>query len=191
MVTEPADAASVVAAILDEVAVPYVIGGSVASSFHGEPRATNDLDVLVDLRPDRVPALVRALRPTFEVWEDTVLDAVRRGRSFSAIHVEELWKVDFFVAGRERLDRLQLERGVAVRLAGRSVRMCSAEDIVLRKLEWNRRSGGVLERQLRDVVGVLKARRDALDLGYLHETARALGLADLLERCLRDAGLAT
>ena len=72
---------------------------------------------------------------------------------------------------------------------GTDVYVASAEDIVLRKLEWFKRSGGVLERQLRDVVGVLKLRGDALDMSYVRHWANALQVEDLLEQTLEDAGL--
>jgi hypothetical protein len=65
----------------------------------------------------------------------------------------------------------------------------SAEDIVLQKLRWFRASADVLERQLRDVAGVLRVLGARLDLRYLRTAAPRLGVADLLERALLEAGL--
>ncbi|MFV1959841.1 MAG: hypothetical protein ACC662_10560, partial [Planctomycetota bacterium] len=59
-----------------------------------------------------------------------------------------------------------------------------------RKLEWFQKSGGILERQIRDVRGILKLQGRRLDLDYLGAMARDLGLADLLRRCASEAGLA-
>jgi hypothetical protein len=70
-----------------------------------------------------------------------------------------------------------------------SVPVSTAEDIILRKLEWYRRSGDVLERQLRDVVGVMKVRGQSLDLAYLRHWSGELGVAAVLADCLEDAGL--
>ena len=193
MVTDVVPLLVLVTGILDELDVRYVVGGSLASGIHGELRATNDVDLLIELPPAKVGGLVRALKPSFDIREDTVRAAVSEGRSFGALHVEWHVKVDFFLAGDSRLDTQELERRRPVRLPSapdRDVFVASPEDIVLRKLDWFRRSDGVLERQLRDVVGVLKLQRNALDRPYLLGMAHELGLAELLERCLRDAGSA-
>jgi hypothetical protein len=190
VVTDPAEVLVRVAGILDSLAIRYAVGGSVASSRFGEPRATHDVDIVVDIGPDRVAALVSALRPEFEVWEDTVVEAVARGRSFSVLHLEGLWKVDFFPVGRDRLAARQVDRATPCRMpTGVYVRFTSPEEVILRKLEWHRRSGGTLEGQLRDVRGVLKTQGAGLDLASLRAFARDLGLEEALETCLRDAGL--
>ncbi len=135
--------------LLDRLGIRYAVGGSLASGIHGEIRATNDIDVLIEIPEDRIHALVAALRPTFDVWEDTVREAVKARRSFSALHIEWHVKVDFFPAGASPLDQHELARRLAVQLPaapGTDVYVASAEDIVLRKLEWYRRSGDVLER---------------------------------------------
>ena len=181
-----------VANLLDRLGIRYAVGGSLASGIHGEVRATNDIDILIEIPEDRIPALVAALKPTFDVWEDTVRKAIEAGRSFSVLHVEWHAKVDFFPAGTSPLDSHELARRLAVQLPaapGTDVYVASAEDIVLRKLEWYRRSGGVLERQLRDVVGVMKLRGQTLDMAYLRRWADQLDLADLLTQTLEDAGL--
>jgi hypothetical protein len=64
----------------------------------------------------------------------------------------------------------------------------SPEDIILAKLEWYRMGGEVSERQWRDVLGVLKTRQGELDLSYLGKWAKELGVSDLLERALSEAG---
>ena len=73
---------------------------------------------------------------------------------------------------------------------GVDVYFASPEDIVLRKLEWYRKSNGALERQLRDVAGVLKVQGASLDVTYMRRIAGECDLLSLLERCLSEAGLA-
>lgn len=178
--------------VLDRLGIRYAVGGSLASGIHGEIRATNDIDVLIEIPEDRIVALVAALKPTFDVWEDTVRESVKARCSFSVLHIEWHVKVDFFPAGASPLDPSELARRMAVQLPAApdtDVYVASAEDIILRKLEWYRRSGGVLERQLRDVVGVMKLRRQTLDMAYLRRWARELDLADLLAQTLEASGL--
>ena len=192
MVTDVIPLLRIVTRILEEVGLRYVIGGSLASGIHGELRATNDIDILIELPLGRVRTLVSAMKPEFDIGEDTVLATVTAGRSFSTLHIEMHVKVDFFPAGDSVLDRLELERRQGHRLSSEPTRdlyFATAEDIVLRKLDWFRRSGGHLERQLRDVVGVLKLQREALDRTYLESMAARIGLTELLQQCLEDAGL--
>lgn len=192
MVTEPASVLQEIAGILDRLGIPYAVGGALASGHHGEIRATNDVDVLVEIDVRGARRLVEALGSAWHVDTAAVESAVARGSSFSVIHLDRMLKVDFFVATDARLDRLQLARRVAVALGEAAevrVWFTSPEDVVLRKLDGYRRSGGILDRQLRDVAGVLKARRTGLDLDYLRRAAAELGLLDLLDASLRGAGL--
>lgn len=188
----PVELALEVAARLDRLGIPYVVGGSLASSILGEPRATVDVDLAVRLREADVPRLVEALEGDFYVSREAAQEAVRRGSSFNAVHLESVQKMDFFVLGEGLLDRRQLERRHRVVLSeepSRALWITSAEDQILRKLEWYRAGGGVSDRQWRDVVGILAVQGGALDRRDLAETAARLELGDLLDRALRDAGL--
>jgi len=193
VVTDVVPLLVLVTGILDDLNIRYVVGGSLASGIHGELRPTHDVDLLVELPLRKVTPLVRAMKPSFDIREDTVRAAVSEGRSFGALHVDWHVKVDFFPAGDSALDARELERRRPIRLASapdRDVYVASPEDIVLRKLDWFRRSEGLFERQLRDVVGVLKLQREVLDRPYLRAMAAELGVTGLLDRCLADAGLA-
>jgi hypothetical protein len=176
--------------ILDSLDVPYAIGGSFASSHLSVPRATNDVDVLVELEAGQVEPLRRALAPEFYVDEASIRDALAQARSFNVIHLSGVHKIDVFVAGDDRLDREQLERRVRLELAeiGRPVWMTSGEVIVLRKLDWYRRGDGTSERQWRDVLAVLRTQGVRLDRTYMDGVARALGLDSLLRRAWSASG---
>lgn len=178
-----------VARALESVPVAYAVGGSVASTRHGEPRMTNDVDVLVDLKAAEIDAFRAAFGPEWYVPESALHEAVQAAGSFNVIHFEWMDKVDFFVAGTGCLQREALARSSRVRIADVGVAFYSAEDIVLQKLDWLRRSGGVLDGQRRDVIGVLKASREVLDVEYLKRMAGELGITELLAQCLSAAGL--
>lgn len=170
---------------LDQLGIAYVIGGSLASSVHGEPRTTLDVDVVADLRPDRVIDLANALRDSYYLDVDVAQEAARTGSSFNAIHVESSIKVDLFIAGSDPFE--------AERLAGRismavtpSARLWidTAEHVLLRKLEWYRRGGEISDHQWRDVVAIVAVQGPRLDRARLEHWARRLGVSDLLERLL-------
>ena len=66
----------------------------------------------------------------------------------------------------------------------------SAEDVILRKLQWYEEGGRVSERQWKDVLGVLKTQGNRLDAAYLEEWARRLGLFDLLTKARSESATA-
>jgi hypothetical protein len=188
---DPIRVAIQVAEALDRIGVRYAIGGSVASVFAGEPRSTEDVDIAADLRPEKIPALAAALSGEFYFDELAARDAAMRGGSFNIIHLELMQKVDIFVLGGDLLDRRQIERrrlAVVSRNPDQSLYLTSPEDMILRKLDWYRRGGGVSDRQWRDVIGIIKVQAGRLDLDYLRRTSADVGLGDLLAQALRAGG---
>lgn len=186
----PVEVALDFAVILDSVGITQLIGGSFASSVHGEPRSTNDVDFLADMRDEHVDPLLRALDADYYVSESAVREAIRLGGSFNAIHMDAAVKVDVFVAGDDAFDRERLELRETLPLPGEASATAyvdTAEHSVLRKLEWYRRGGEVSDRQWRDVVSILRIQGDRLDAGRLKTWAERLGVGDLLERARRQA----
>ena len=111
-------------------------------------------------------------------------------RSFNLIHLATMFKVDVFVSKGRPFDRSAAERAQLQALGEHTDRrffVASAEDTVLAKLEWFRLGGETSERQWWDIIGVLKVADDA-DRAYLRRWSAALGVGDLLDRALMDAG---
>lgn len=177
---------------LDALGVPYYVGGSVASSAHGVPRASIDADVVADLDSKRVEELVARLRDSYYVDLDRAHAAVAARRSFNVIHLASMFKVDVFVAKARPFDREALRRAVPETLddapGARRFRVASPEDTVLAKLEWFRAGGEVSDRQWSDIVGVLKVVGTELDHDYLRRWAAELAVGDLLARAGAEAG---
>jgi hypothetical protein len=174
--------------VLDRLSVRYYVGGSAASSIHGVPRASVDVDLTAELLPTHVRAFVDALSTDYYLVDERVRDAVARRRSFNAIHLATMFKVDVFVSRDRPFDREVLARAATrTRDAEGTYRFASAEDVVLLKLEWFRAGGEVSDRQWADVLGVVRAVADKLDRPYLARWAPAIGVADLLERAQAEA----
>lgn len=171
---------------LRRLGVRHYVGGSIASSAHGVPRASIDADVVAELGPAHAPRFVAALRESYYVSEERVRDAVARRASFNVIHLATMVKVDVFVSKNRPFDRRAFERvRPATAEGGGDLPVSSAEDTVLAKLEWYRRGGEASERQWTDVTGVLRT-VGALDEAYLRHGAVELGVADLLDRALDE-----
>ena len=195
---EPADVMATlqVTDALEALGISYVVGGSFASTAHGLPRATNDSDLVIALRPDQedlVKALVARLDAAFVVLAESAVDALAHQSSFSLIHKESLFKVDIFIPRLRPFELARLARGerrVVAHNPDRTAVVSSPEDTVLAKLEWYRLGNEVSEKQWTDIQGVLKIKGSTLDQEYLREWAHKLGIGDLLLRALQDAGLA-
>lgn len=172
---------------LRALGVRHYVGGSIASSAHGVPRASIDADLVAELGPRHAAPLAAALRDSYYVSEERVQDAVSRRGSFNVIHLETMVKVDVFVSRDRPFDRRAFDRArVADPGAGGEIPVSSAEDTILAKLEWFRSGGEVSERQWGDVLGVLRV-AVGLDETYLRRGAAELGVADLLARALAEA----
>jgi len=184
------DVALDVARALEAVGADYFIGGSVASSLQGEPRATNDIDFVVSLSPAKVGAFALALGPSFEVDEAMLRDALGRGSCANIFYLPRVTKIDVFGIGDGPFDEAEFGRRqrVRVRATGEELFLKSPEDTVLRKLLWYRDGGSTSEKQWRDVVEVLRVSGPQMDVRYLDVWATRLGIEPLLTRSRAEAG---
>ena len=190
MTGDAIEAAIELAAILDELEVRYLVGGSLASSVWGEPRFTQDVDLVAKLENDHVPELVARLGERWYVDEAAVREAIERRSSFNTIRLAGMVKIDVFVPPYEGLHASKWARALRARLSGADgpeLPVTSPEDIVLQKLDWLRKGGGVSDQQWRDVTALLRIRAGRLDEAYLDEWAQRMALGDLLAKARADA----
>lgn len=174
-----ADTLRQVVSALDAVAMAHMLVGSFASSLHGVARSTADIDLVVAAEPGSIDRLLLGLdRERFYVDEGAAR-ALPPGDQFNVIDTTNGWKVDL-VRKRDRpFSVAEFERRVPTAVLGVPVFAATAEDTVLAKLEWSKAGGS--DRQLDDVVDLLRVRRADLDDAYLDHWAGELGVVDLLE----------
>ncbi len=186
---ELARALASLAAAFDALAVTWAIGGSLASAAHGEPRATNDVDVIALLDAREAIALTEALAEHFYADVDAAVEAVRARGSFNVIDNRSFIKIDIFVPEVGSLGTGQLARRRTLEIfpGVPALPVLGPEDIVLQKLRWFRLGGEVSDRQWRDIVSVLRTAGADLDDAYLDAVAQEHELISLLTRARADA----
>jgi len=177
----------------EALGIDYHIGGSIASSAYGIARATLDVDLVANLKANHVHDLVEHLANVYYLDEERICDAVARQSSFNLIHLETMLKVDVFVLKSRPYDQTAFSRARLEKLgegeSNRLHRLASPEDVILSKLDWYRQGGCISERQWNDVLGVLKVQQSSLDFEYMQHWAGSLGLPDLLNQAMKDAGI--
>ncbi|MBL8716977.1 MAG: hypothetical protein JNL79_13325 [Myxococcales bacterium] len=172
--------------LLDAAGVPFMIAGSFASTIHGTPRTTQDLDVVIDPpTAAALEALVANMSPVdYYVDLDAARDAMRRRSMFNVIDQVSGWKVDFIVRKQRPFSLEEFSRRRKANLLDVPVFVASPEDTIVAKLEWSRMAGGS-ERQRRDVAGIIATLGEALDGAYVDRWVTTLGLGDEWEEARR------
>ncbi|WP_437943373.1 hypothetical protein WMF27_37215 [Sorangium sp. So ce281] len=183
------DVALRVAAALENLGCEYFIGGSLASSLQGEPRATNDIDLVVAMMPRHVRAFAELLGPDFEVDQEMLRDALTRGSCANIFYLPMVTKIDLFALGPSPYDEVEFSRRrkVKVRASGEELFVKAPEDTILRKLLWYREGGEVSSKQWRDIVEVLRVSGAEINDQYLSMWAEKLRVDDLLTRAQAEA----
>ncbi|MGH2445215.1 MAG: hypothetical protein ACRDGD_04170 [Candidatus Limnocylindria bacterium] len=179
--TTQADLLAAIADRLELVGIPYMVVGSVAGSFHGEPRTTVDIDVVIDPSAESLRRFVDGLPPSeYYVDENAAMEAFDRRTSFNIIEHATGWKVDLLVRKERPFSHTEFKRRLTANLFGRQTPVATVEDTVIAKLEWAK--AGESERQLRDVARILAVTGEALDHEYVSGWIADLGLEEVWRR---------
>ena len=173
-------------ALLEKAAVPYMVAGSMGSSFYGRPRATQDVDVVIAPSPEQLDSLLTLLEEKgYYVSLDAARDAFRRRTMFNVIDTGAGWKADLIVRKDRAFSLEEFRRRTEVETLGRMLWVVTAEDAILSKLEWAQ--GRQSEMQHADALAVAVAHLGELDLRYLAGWAKELGVEGSLSRLLEEA----
>jgi hypothetical protein len=175
-------------AVLERLSVPYFVTGSVASMTYGEPRFTQDVDIVADLRETHVAPFVASFpAPDYYISEDAVRTAIRQRRQFNLMHIFNGVKADVIVPPDTEFNQSRMSRRRRMPLGSTGeAMMASPEDVILKKLEYYRDGGS--EKHLRDIATIFHVGAFPVDRQYLESWAERLGVRAALQ--VIDAHLA-
>ena len=176
-----------VLAALNNSRIDYMITGSIVSSLQGEPRATHDIDIVVNMQPVSVQDLVNIfIPPRFYISKDSIEDAIKHKTMFNLIDTTEGDKVDFWILTEEPFDKSRFKRKYEENVYGFTMKVSAPEDTILSKLRWAKFSGGS-EKQFIDALRVYEVQSETLDINYINEWAAKLDVAAIWGKLQQDA----
>jgi len=164
-----------VIAVLDEAGVPYMLTGSLAAAYYAIPRATQDIDMVVEVSPEQLPHLTDLISSAgYYVSLAAAKEASAQEGQFNAIDPNSGWKVDFIIRKSRAFSRSEFERRIRTTALGLDLTMVTIEDLVVAKLEWAKK--GESELQIRDVRAILRTAGPDFDWDYVGRWVSELGL---------------
>lgn len=191
MLPEPLLVVATIVRAFDTLKIRYVVGGSVASSLYGFPRATQNVDLVAEIRLENVEAVTSLLAGEFYVDAGMIRDAIGRTASFNVIHLATMFKADVFLLKYDSWSREEMLRARTEQFTAPdgpiSIRFSSPEDTLLHKLVWYKLGNETSDRQWGDMLGILKVQGAALDSSYLDRWAPLLDVSAQLDRARRAA----
>lgn len=162
---------------LDSAGIPYMVTGSFASSAHGEPRASKDIDIVIAPTREQLINLIRQFPSSeYHAAEHEALEAFKYRSMFNVIDYATGWKVDLIIKKQRPFSDIEFGRRQELELAGLRLSFATAEDILISKLEWVKE--GESQRQLEDAAGIIRVQGENLDMAYVKYWVRQLGLDD-------------
>lgn len=174
---------------LEAMGIPFMLTGSVAGNFLGHPRTTHDIDVVVDLAYKHVEPLLQAFPPPrYYLDADATRQAIAQGQMVNLLDTETGDKIDFWMLHDRPFDAERFARRRKIQYADTHLYVSTAEDLILKKLEFASELGGS-EKQTADATAIAKYHRGQLDLEYLARWADRLRVRDAWSRVRHDAGI--
>ena len=169
---------------LEQLDLRYAVVGSFASGAYGEPRFTQDIDIVFELPAGQIAIFCQHFpSPEFYLSESAVCEAVRRQSQFNVIHPSSGNKIDFILNRQDAWGQSQLARRQAVQLfSDRRGYLASPEDVILGKMVYYREGGS--EKHLRDITGILRICGETVDREYVARFAKQLGLTEIWDAVL-------
>jgi hypothetical protein len=173
---------------LETIGIPYMITGSQASAYYGEPRFTRDIDVVADINLGQIEDFITYFPANEFYWDKEMIEAeIERRGQFNIIHTASGLKIDIILTKTTPFSQTEFaRRNRSAVFPDQDAFFTSAEDVIIKKMEYYKEGGS--EKHLRDVAGILKISEEIVDKNYIAEWARQLGLTEIWDAIQRRIG---
>ncbi len=169
----------------EKLGIKYFVTGSIASMFYGEPRFTNDIDVVADIRESHISGLLKFFpEDKFYISEDAVRDAIKNKYQFNIIHPVSGLKVDIMISKKNDFDNSRFRRINRISpMENTQANFASPEDVIIMKMIYYKE--GESEKHLRDITSILKISGDLIKREYIEDWVAKLGLNNIWKAILK------
>ncbi|MBI4688933.1 MAG: hypothetical protein HY754_01465 [Nitrospirae bacterium] len=174
--------------ISEKLQIPYLVTGSVASMAYGEPRLTNDIDIVAAINERHIDGLLKAFpQDEFFITEEMIRDAIHNLGQFNIIHPASGLKIDVIIKQNTPFDNSRFNRIRRIFPAeSYQANFAAPEDVIIKKMQYYKEGGS--EKHLRDITGILKISGDEIDKDYIEEWAKRLGLVEIWDAVQKRVG---
>lgn len=168
--------------VLEKCQIPYLLTGSLASSYYGYPRATHDIDFIIEIQNKNMGKILKAVKlldKSYLFDKNEIEDAIAKTSQFNLYHLDTGTKIDFWIAEGSDFEKNKFKRGKTIFIDGQKINLVSPEDLILTKLLWCKQIKS--ERHLLDCAGILKIQKNKLDDKYLNHWVKKLKVGELMK----------
>jgi hypothetical protein len=167
--------------------IQYMLTGSIVSSLQGIPRSTHDIDIIISITKVDIPKIIKSFpKEDYYVNENSISEAISNKSQFNILDINEGDKIDFWILTDSEFDKIRFERKQKVLLFNFEAYVSSAEDTILQKLYWSKLSDGS-KKQFNDALNVFEIQYGKLDIKYMADWSKRLGIESLLDKIQSDA----
>lgn len=173
-----------ITSLLQNAGIPYMVTGALSVIFYGRPRASHDIDFVIEADRKHIPLLLETFsklkQSEFIVDSHAIQDAIVRNYSFNVLHLPTMLKLDFFLLKNHAFDQSRFKRRKTVSVFGQNMTFASPEDTILIKLLWYKETK--IEKHLIDAAFVYQIQKKGLDKAYLLQWAKKHKTTNLLKQ---------
>jgi len=172
---------------LEKGNIPYMLTGSLVSSFQGNPRSTHDIDIIISIRLDNIPDIMKVFNSKkFYIDQDSIKEAVINYNRFNVLDIEEGEKIDFWILTGSDFDKSRFSRRQKKELLGLKAYISAPEDTIIQKLVWSKLSGES-RKQYNDALSVYEVQYGKLDIAYMEYWSKKLDVKDIYKKMISDS----
>lgn len=172
-----------ITSLLQRAHILYMVTGSVSVIFYGRPRASHDIDFVVDAKRKDIGRITKAFSTLSDEFlvgaKDIETAIVQNHHGFNVLHLPTMLKLDFWLLKDDAFDKERFRRKKRVKLFGQEMIFASPEDTILKKLLWYRESK--IEKHLIDAAFVYQIQGKMLDKNYMQQWAKKHKTTKLLQ----------